>query len=275
MSNLQATHSEELIFFRQEATLFEKVVKIGQYVKAYTNWLECLKLRQKVGKPTEDFRTAKFRNGLKMNVRVGTPDISILHEVLLGGAYASTERLIQQAPQPCSVIDLGANIGAFTVRCAIASSNVYVYSYEPGPQNANLLKRNVEINPFLQERVHIFQEAAAKETGTAYWQFDECNPGGSSLTLSVKGIAVQTRSFKEILARCEYPIALVKIDIEGSEYELITSTNKETWENIPAILTEVHDDPSGESTQIEWLEQMADFGFVHQKREHSTILLSR
>jgi FkbM family methyltransferase len=188
----------------QKISTWEKLLKVPQYVGSYTNWLKCLWLRKQVGRPTGKTATVYFRNGLKMDVRVGTPDISILYEVLTSGAYASTERLIGMAEKPCSIIDLGANIGAFTLRCAIAHPDVRVYAYEPGPQNAWLFERNLELNSHLLDQVHFFQEAATKDTRTAYWHFDERNPGGSRLIVSQQGVAVQTRSFSEIIGRCQY-----------------------------------------------------------------------
>jgi FkbM family methyltransferase len=268
---------EDVIALPKKANSFQKLIKIGQYIQTYTNWSECLWLRKKVGQPTEEMRTVYFRSGIKMKVRVGTPDISILYEVFKSGAYASTEQLLKRANKPCSVIDLGANIGAFTLRCAIANPNVYVSSYEPGPQNSYVFRSSIELNPQLRDRIHLFQEAAARDTGIAYWHFDEVNPGGSILTIlpKEKDIAVQTRSFQDILARAEYPIAFIKIDIEGSEYELLDNTNKQIWKPVPAVLVELHEDPSGKLTSEQWLKRMADFGFKHQKREHSSILLSR
>ena len=72
---------------------------------------------------------------------------------------------------------------------------------------------------------------------------------------------MQTRRFDEILARCKHPIALVKIDIEGSEYALLDGTTRETWEPVPAIMTELHDDPAGRATPESWLKRIAEFGF--------------
>ena len=259
----------------EPSTLFQKLTKAGQYIRAYNNWMECWQLRRSVGKPTGEIRTIQYRNGLRMQVRAGTPDICILSEVLMSGAYASLEKIVTAAKKPCAVIDLGANIGAFTMRCAVADSGVHVYCYEPGPQNAQILQANITLNPKLSDRIHFYQEAAAGQTGTARWTFNEENPGGSALTHLPQGIAVQTRRLDEILARCNQPVALVKVDIEGSEYELLDSADKQTWVGIPAVMTELHDDPAGKATPAAWLNRMKEFGFTRQVREFSTLLLTR
>lgn len=258
----------------------EQLRKVSQYVAGYENWLECLRLRRAVGVPREETRVVRFRSGLRMNVRVGTPDISILWEVLLGGAYASTERLIREAGgRACCVIDLGANIGAYTLRCALVPGDVEVHSYEPGPQNAALLRANLALNAGAGARVRFHEEAVAQTTGTAVWRFDAANPGGSSLLCgdgNGDGLSVRTVSFRDVLGRCgKRPIALVKIDIEGSEYGLLDGTEASDWETIPAVLTELHPDPAGRSTPDAWLRRMADLGFKNQQQEYSSVLLRR
>ena len=254
---------------------YSKLQKVGQYVQSFENWMTCLRLRQAVGTPTDRTEIVRFRNGLQMVVRVGTPDISILWEVLISNAYASIEALIAAPGGPCTVVDLGGNIGAFTVRCARLSPDVHVQTYEPGPQNAAVLRRNLELNPALASRVTFHQEAAAAETGTAHWQFDEKNPGGSALTGSSKGLEVKTCSFRDILKRCQSPIAAVKIDIEGSEYALLDGTDKDDWRDVPAILTELHPDPAGKNTPEGWLRRMSEYGYTSQTQEFSSILLRR
>ena len=252
-----------------------KIARIGQYLGAYSNWLECCRLRWNGGKPTGETRTVHFRNGLEMQVRVGTPDMSVISEVFLIGAYASAEKIISAMQGPCSVVDLGANIGAFSLRCARVRPDVSVHAYEPGPQNARILQASLELNPSLCDRVQLFEEAAGGKTGTAYWHFDEANPGGSVMSDSLRGVPAQARSFKEILARCPHPTALVKIDIEGSEYEMLHATTRETWASVPAVMVELHDDPAGSGTPETWLRRMAEFGFTHRKREFTTLLLTR
>ena len=252
-----------------------KLARMGQYVRAYSNWLACCRLRWNLSKPTGEMRTVHFRNGLKMQVREGTPDMSVVSEVFLIGAYASAEKVIAEINGPCSVVDLGANIGAFTLRCALVRPDAQIHAYEPGPQNARILAANIELNPALRDRIQFFEEAASDQTGTAYWHFDAENPGASSMTDSPQDVPVQTRRFDEILARCESPIALVKIDIEGSEYLLLDSTTRETWEPVPAVMVELHDDPAGHSSPENWLRRMAEFGFTHRRREFTTLLLTR
>ena len=252
-----------------------KLARMGQYVRAYSNWVACCRLRWNVHRPTGETQVVRFRSGLQMRVRSGTPDIAVVSEVFFIGAYASAEKWIAAAQGPCCVLDLGANIGAFSLRCALARPDIFVHAYEPGPQNAQILRANVALNPSVRGRIEIFEEAAFGQTGMSYWRFDAANPGGSAMTDSPEGVPVQTRCFEEMLARCERPVALVKIDIEGSEYELLDATTREMWASVPAVMVELHDDPAGRATPEIWLRRMAEFGFVFRRREFTTLLLTR
>jgi FkbM family methyltransferase len=241
------------------ASNYEKLKKVNDYVSIFQNFYTCLRLR----------------NGIRMNVRSGTPDISVIWEVFKGGAYASTEGLVREAGAESAIIDLGANIGSYTLRCASLPENVEVHSYEPGPQNADVLRTNLALNPQIASRIHFFQEAVARTSGTAYWQFDAKDPGCSALSNADQGVEVKTVSFRDVLARCRRPLALVKIDIEGGEYGLLDGTEKSDWQGVPAVLAELHPDPAGASSPEKWLQRMNDYGFKKQQREFCTVALLR
>ena len=133
--------SDLLLNPTESSNPMQKLVRAGQYVSKYTNWIECCRLRMAVGKPTGEMAVVHCRNGMQMQVRVGTPDIAVVSEVLLIGAYASAEKLIAAIKGPSSIVDLGGNIGSFGLRCAFASPDAYVHCYEPGPQNASVLQK--------------------------------------------------------------------------------------------------------------------------------------
>lgn len=252
-----------------------RAIRVLQYIAGFENWLTCLHLRSMVGRPSKETRIVCLRNGLQMKVRVGTPDICILWEVFVGGAYKSAESLLGAGEANGTVVDLGGNIGAFAIRIAHSSPDITVHSYEPGPQNAEVFRENLQLNPKLAPRVKLFEEAASGFTGRSVWYFEPGNPGGSSLYGQGEGFAVSTASMGDILDRCETPLALLKMDIEGAEYAILEGTALEAWEAIPAMFVELHADPSQRSSPAEWLAEISHLGFSNQRTELSTILLSR
>lgn len=258
----------------------DRLTRLLQQVRAYKNWAECLRIRKVTHSVSGAHLTVQFRDGFSMIIRDGTNDILILWEVLLSGAYASTDRLVQNAALKnaggaCSVIDLGTHIGTFTLRCARLPGVAAVHSYEPGPDNRALLEENLAKHPALAKKVQVFAEAAGAETGEAFYHLDVDNAGASTVSAGGGEVPVPVRAFREIVARCPRPIAFVKIDIEGGEYAVLRGSTPEDWADIPAVMAELHDDPLGQSTPAAWLDGMAALGFTQQTREFTTVVLER
>ncbi|MDA4132134.1 MAG: FkbM family methyltransferase, partial [Thaumarchaeota archaeon] len=90
--------------------------------------------------PTGEIKVAE-RDGLSWEIPAcypGARTALLEHE-------PSVKELLTSRFRPGEVfIDVGANIGAYSLRAA--SSGMKVYSFEPNPENIKVLKRNAEIN---------------------------------------------------------------------------------------------------------------------------------
>src|SRR3989344_8063697 len=82
----------------------------------------------------------KLRNGLKYNINTNTTDIRVLNELWNVGVY---DRLLHYVKDNSIVIDIGANIGVFSVKAARQAKNVRVLSFEPAVNNFETLKDNI------------------------------------------------------------------------------------------------------------------------------------
>ena len=174
------------------------------------------------------------------------------------------------------VLDLGGNIGLFSLLAASTRPTASIYAYEPGPPNFRLFEINRLANPSLAERIHLRREAVAGQTRTTDWFFDERNPGGSGLFATGGGkFSVQIRAFAEVLNSLPGEVALAKIDIEGAEFELLAGTPRESWQRIQTISLELHDDPGGKVSQESFLEQLAGHGFKIEKETVCSYFLHR
>jgi FkbM family methyltransferase len=257
------------------AGLIEKLLQRFRKIALIRNWSQFVTPFAPSVVPQTDLIPVLFRNGMILYLRADTQDIAILHEVFLERAYASLERILKQTSLPITVIDLGAHIGCFALRSLWAGPNVFIECYEPGDHNREALTKNVDSNRSKADRVKIYGEAVASDDGTARYFHDPTVTVNSGLYGESGGVEITTVSFKTVLSRCRYPVALLKIDIEGAEYELLDGTVPDDWNGIPAIMAETHPDPSGESNPQEWLRKMYDLGFRRQSREYSTVLLQR
>jgi FkbM family methyltransferase len=179
-------------------------------------------------------------------------------------------------PGPATIIDLGGNIGLFSLLTARQRTDISVHAFEPGPPNYRIFEMNLLANPALAERIHLHREAVAGANETVNWFFDEQNPGGSSLFgTSGKSFAVNVRAFADVLTSIGKSVDLVKIDIEGAEFDLLRGTPAPVWERVQNISLELHDDPRGEMTQSQFFDRMKSFGYSIEEENVCSCFLRR
>ncbi|MHA1591203.1 MAG: FkbM family methyltransferase [Candidatus Heimdallarchaeaceae archaeon] len=129
------------------------------------------------------------------------------------------------------IIDVGANIGDFTV---YASQFGRVRAYEPQKNNFEMLSMNVDINKDkLKHPVEIFKVGIGKKGS-----FTIDNSSGHS-RVGRKGEPCECITIDEATKDIEV-IDLLKIDIEGSEYDLFENISDETLKKVRYIVMEMH-----------------------------------
>ena len=113
-------------------------------------------------------------------------------------------------------VDVGANIGYHTV--LMSSLADQVIAIEPEPSNLELLKYNIEKNTC--ENVEIIPCAASNISKNCKLFLNPENTGGHSIVES-HDVYIDVRAIRldEILP--PGPIRLIKMDIEGGEYDAI------------------------------------------------------
>ncbi len=186
----------------------------------------------------------RLRSGPKLVIRgsrgLSVPDICILHEVLVEDHY-----LINSLVKPGNVVvDIGAHIGCFSILAAQRTGKTgKVVGFEPQQHNFELLQANIDINscyPLEACRIAITGSNRKRQLSTCY-----ANSGGH--TLLSEGInqqTVQGWTLETALeaVKIEY-IDLLKLDCEGSEFEIIDAAGTECLNRIERIIMEVHDAP--------------------------------
>ena len=126
-------------------------------------------------------------------------------------------------------IDLGANQGDFTR--AMAATGATVHAYEPDPETFARLEAAVGA----MAGVHLYQAAVGRDAGTATLRREKgydrdrvrASVGSSVRFADARmqdgaGVAVPQHAFRAVLADAGGPVRLVKMDIEGSEIEIMT-----------------------------------------------------
>lgn len=132
------------------------------------------------------------------------------------------------------VIDLGANIGAFSIYAA--KHGAIVYAIEPEPHNLEALKNNIEINN-LTNNIHICPYAISDYKGTTVIND---NGGGSTIKDGhTIGSEVEVMPFNNFFDLYNINnVDVLKIDIEGAEVEVILGASKENLQKCKYITME-------------------------------------
>ena len=123
---------------------------------------------------------------------------------------------------PPVILDIGANIGAFTVWASARWPGSQILAFEPHPDHVALLKMNAEGTPEDQPvDVTIFEGAVVGEDGPRIMLFDG-GPNHGCASVYQLGEQRQTGHLVDrILARELPPAHVLKLDTEGCEREIL------------------------------------------------------
>ena len=123
-------------------------------------------------------------------------------------------------------VDVGANIGYFTLLWLFGNSKNNALSVEASPRNQDLLAKNIAANS-LGERVEIIQKAAgdyAKKVSFDLGPEEQTGWGGMASGIEgTKSVEVEMVRIDEIVTT---PVAVMKIDVEGADTLVIKGCEK-------------------------------------------------
>lgn len=235
-------------------------------------------------------------NGLEIVHLNGYETDYVYQEIFVDESYLRHE--IQLADGD-TVIDIGANIGLFSLFVMSRCQDPAIYAFEPSPRVFDLLRANCAAygNP---ARVHAFNRGVAEKAGAAEFTFYEHSSVFSSFhpderedRAAVEAVVrnvmenelagaggVQDSDVQELTAdrlraetiECALTsvsdiirenglthIHLLKIDAEKSELAILRGIEEEHWPLIDQIVMEVHDRSRAAVQSIE--DQLAHRGF--------------
>ncbi len=134
------------------------------------------------------------------------------------------------------IIDIGANIGNHTLYWANEVNAKKIYAFEPVPTTFKILKKNIKINN-LENIVNIYQAGLSDEDSKGEIKtYDPTNIGGTRLQINNEGnISLITL---DSLKLSEKRIDLIKIDVEGMDYKVLTGAVKTIRKYKPVIMIE-------------------------------------
>lgn len=175
------------------------------------------------------------------------------------------------------VLDLGANIGYWTVRLAKVFE-CKVYAFEPDPTNFKLLSENVEMNG-IKSRTKLFQKAVGEQRANMDLFRSADNYGDHKLFRTSE---VRSSSQVEVVRVDDQlsnkKVSFVKIDVQGFEPKVMRGMVRVLTENKDIkVMSEFwpHGLRQAGSSPVEYLSFMIGLGFNIHFIDEKTMTLKK
>lgn len=255
--------------------ILPRISTLSAVTKTFSNWPEC------VFRAGAAFYLRYFPSAIKWRTRRGTIITSppgdqswwAVLETFALDSYGLKKDKFQGDSTPYFV-DIGGNIGAFSLAFLEAYPNARGISVEPGSLAFQFLNSNLAANG-ASSAIETIQAAVVGNQATKTLRFFEkpTATGGSTAVAECthaeeepgRWVDVPTVSIADVLSRAGRPITLVKMDIEGGEYEIILNAPAAVWKNVKRIVAEYH--PVSGHSYTELVEALGRAGFALEQHD--------
>jgi FkbM family methyltransferase len=161
------------------------------------------------------------------------------HGCWLGSYEYEKQKALERELKAGNVVyDIGANVGFYSLLASVVVGEAgHVYSFEPFPDNLRELRKHIELNRI--ENCTVIDAAVSSSDGEAIFDPSESRYTGR---LSDAGsLRVRTVTIDGLVSRKEIQSPnLMKIDIEGAEFECLRGASSVVQEFRPLIFLATH-----------------------------------
>ena len=138
-----------------------------------------------------------------------------------------------------TVIDVGANIGFFTIQVSkFLDASANIIAIEPSSENVLRMKKVIEKkNP--EPKISIISVALSDKKGWGYLKMDASNPANHKIqevANSVKTVELQTL---DTITENILNVKLIKIDVQGYELSVLRGGERLLNDQSPMLLIEI------------------------------------
>jgi len=249
---------------RSPALLAKRVIQTPRLVRNFPGVYAALLAGDTRWAPRE--LRFRMRNGLTV-VGPNVPGARYpVFEIFADDAYRFAE-LAASLPESPRVLDIGGQLGCFSLGLARQAPRAVIHTYEASPVSAGYIRRNIDTNGF-GDRVTVHATALAAEEGTLSFRDSGTASGLNGLSAPeghTTTIEVPATTFDNAVAGLDGKVDLVKMDIEGGEYDAILTSSPSSWSTVQRVVMEYHPIPG--HTQAELVEFLGNTGLhvVHDE----------
>lgn len=181
-------------------------------------------------------------------------DTSVIDEIFVDRLYRCVEDIIPELNNP--ILDIGAHIGLFSIYARILNPEIDIIALEPEPTNFDILKINIKQNHTKNitsrqialthtddKKIPLYISADSHNHSTTspnHSTTEPLRPRRISLG-RINHIMVPATTLDKVISKYNLDtIGLLKMDIEGAEYEILKNMKHATWNTIQNLVLEYH-----------------------------------
>ena len=225
--------------------------------------------------PIENFEISSLED-LFENAKMTAPttdldkyENALYHEIFIKEEYAIAKPIIKKAK---TILDIWGHIGLFSERCLHLNPKVHIHYFEPfeclvkkAKARLQSFSSQITFNPFWIAKTAWAYEFLLNERKTmqSSQHVSFLNPKGKLEKVECKNLNHYLKDQKI------WKIDLLKLDIEGMEFEVLFDIQEENREKIEAILCEIHLLSSTDEENFPILISLLKSHFAHVERNPS------
>lgn len=165
------------------------------------------------------------------SIELHHPDEVGIHNDFLTCFIRDEYGLCRQLPQLKTIVDIGANIGLFSVAARARYPSVTIHAYEPNPRSVAYLQANTS-----ELGITVYPEAVGSREGRVFIE-DSSDSNQARTSSSNNGNIVQV-GLDTVVERMGGTVDLIKIDCERAEWSMFEQAAP--WQRIRNIRMEYH-----------------------------------
>lgn len=160
------------------------------------------------------------------------------------------------------IVDIGANIGVYSIFVADLPKVGKVHAFEPAPESSALLKKNISLQA-AAGKISAYDIALSDRSGEVKFNLISPMSGANAIVADEAGhsgtfIAVQAKPLDHVLGFSDETVS-IKIDVEGHEVSTLAGARRFLQSNKCFLQVE----SLRQSTRDDVVQFMTDVGYIH------------